>query len=167
MSPKPAESAVDRLIALASDDVPPAAASGSAQITLETVPAPEQTQMINTLMQFRSVLPFFSRLMEVTQAAAAPVATAEMTRNMGELAVSQRDLRTLVQDQNAHIKRLEDEVSRAREAAERSGSDATEIIEDMQSVQSTVRKAAAGIGVLLAGLIGLVIWLLVHGPIHH
>ncbi|HEV2278536.1 MAG TPA: hypothetical protein VGS02_10190 [Acidobacteriaceae bacterium] len=167
MSPKPAESAVDRLIALASDDVPPAAASGNGQTTLETVPAPEQTQMINTLMQFRSVLPFFSRLMEVSQSAAVPVATAELTRNMGELAVSQRDLRALVQDQNAHIKRLEDEVSRAREAAERSGSDATEIIEDVQSVRSTVRKAAAGISVLLAGLIGLVVWLLVHGPIHH
>lgn len=167
MSPKPAESAVDRLIALASDDVPPAVPNGSGQTTLETVPAPEQTQMINTLMQFRSVLPFFSRLMEVSQAAAVPVATAEMTRNMGELAVSQRDLRTLVQDQNAQIKRLEDEVSRAREAAERSGSDATEIIDDMQSVQSTVRKAAAGVGVLLAALIGLVIWLLVHGPIRH
>ena len=169
MSPKPAESAVDRLIALASDDVPsiPAIPNGNGQTNLETIPAPEHTQMINTLMQFRSVLPFFSRLMEVTQAAATPVATAELTRNMGELAVSQRDLRTLVQDQHAQIKRLEYEVSRAREAAERSGSDATEIIEDVQSVQSTVRKAAAGIGVLLTALIGLVIWLLIHGPIHH
>lgn len=168
MSPRPAESAVDRLIALASDEPPskPAATNGSGQTQLETVPVPEQAQMINTLMQFRSVLPFFSRLMEVTQAAAGP-GSAELTRNMGELAVSQRDLRTLVQDQSVQIKRLEDEVTRAREAAERSGSDATEIIEDIHSVQSTVRKAATAVGVLLAALIGLVIWMLLHGPAHH
>jgi hypothetical protein len=29
-----------------------------------------------------------------------------------------------------------------------------------------VRKAAVAIGVLLAALIGLVLWLLIHGPIH-
>lgn len=166
MSPKPAESAVDRLIALASDDPPakPSETNAGGQTQLETVPAPEQAQMINTLLQFHSVLPFFSRLMEVTQAAAAPVATAELTRNVGELAVSQRDLRTTVQDQMVQMKRLEDEVSRAREAAERSGSDATEIIEDMHAVQSTVRKAAIAIGALLAALIALVIWMLVRGP---
>lgn len=170
MTPGPTESAVDRLIALATDE-PPKPAGSNGQTHLETIPhlqeVPEQTQMINTLMQFRSVLPFFSRLLEVTQAAAAPVATAELTRSMGELTVSQRDLRTTVQDQTVQIKRLEDEVSRAREAAERSGSDATEIIEDMHSVQSTVRKAATAVSVLLAALIGLVIWMLVHGPIRH
>lgn len=174
MSSRPTESAVDRLIALASDEPPsrPSGTNGSGQTNLETIPhlpdaTAEQAQMVNSLMQFRSVLPFFSRLMEVTHAAAAPVATAELTRNVGELAVSQRDLRSTVQDQTVQIKRLEDEVSRAREAAERSGSKATEIIEDMHSVQSTVRKAAAAIGSLLVALIGLVIWMLVHGSVHH
>jgi hypothetical protein len=85
---------------------------------------------------------------------------------MGELAVNQRDLRNMVQDHTSQMKRLEDEVTRAREAAERTASDATDVMEDMRGVQSTVRKAAVAIGVLLAALIGLVLWLLIHGPIH-
>jgi hypothetical protein len=166
MPPKPTESAVDRLIALASDEPPSKSANG--QVNLESVamvpdPGPEQAQMLNSLMQVRSVLPFISRLVEVGQTAAT---TTELSRSMGELAVNQRDLRNMVQDHTSQMKRLEDEVTRAREAAERTASDATDVMEDMRGVQSTVRKAALAIGVLLAALIGLVLWLLIHGPIH-
>lgn len=164
MPPKPTESAVDRLIALASDEVPK---SANGQVNLEPVsivpdPGPEQAQMINSLMQVRSVLPFISRLVEVGQTAAT---TNELSRSMGELAVNQRDLRNMVQDHTSQVKRLEDEVTRAREAAERSASDATDIMDDMRAMQSTVRRAAVAIAILLAALIGLVIWLLVRGPV--
>ena len=167
MPQKPTESAVDRLIALASDE-PPSSKPANGQVNLEPVsivpdPGPEQVQALNSLMQVRSVLPFISRLVEVGQTAAA---TSELTRTMGELAVTQRDLRSMVQDHTTQMKRLEDEVTRARDAAERSASDATDIMDDMRAVQSTVRKAAVAIGVLLAAVLGLVIWLLVRGPFH-
>jgi hypothetical protein len=166
MPPKATESAVDRLIALASDE--PASKPANGQVNLESVamvpdPGPEQAQMLNSLLQVRSVLPFISRLVEVGQTAAT---TNELSRSMGELAVNQRDLRNMVQDHTSQMKRLEDEVTRAREAAERTASDATDVMEDMRAVQSTVRKAAVGVGGLLAALIGLVVWLLIHGPIH-
>lgn len=174
LMPKPAESAVDRLIALAVDEKPSArqpnsvsnGSTGLEHVSMVPGVGAEQAQILNSLMQFRHMLPFFSRLMDASQAAAAPVATAELTRNVGEIALSQRDLRTVVQEQTVQIKRLEDEVNRAREAAERNNSDATEIIDDVRSVQSTVRKASIALGVLLTALICLVIWTLVQGHTH-
>jgi hypothetical protein len=62
-----------------------------------------------------------------------------------------------------HMKHLEEEVARAKELHERNVTENLEIVEDVRSVQSTVKKAAISVGALLAVLIGLVVWLLVRG----
>jgi hypothetical protein len=175
MNRKTSQSTVDRLIALANDAKPagPGEANSNPQghTNLEAVPAYgdaaahelEHNPMWQSLLQFRVLLPYVSRLLEMSHTESSPALSAELKQSMGELVNSQRELKMIVQDQVVHMKHLEEELSRTREVNERNVTENLEIVEDVRSVQSTVRKAAIGVGALLATLIGLVIWVLVRG----
>jgi hypothetical protein len=63
----------------------------------------------------------------------------------------------------AHMKHLEEEMTRAKELNERNVTESLEVVEDVRSMQSTVKKVAVGVATLLAVVIGLMIWLLVRG----
>jgi hypothetical protein len=172
MKPKSSESAVDRLIALASDAKPAVSRSGNGQgnanTDLEAVPVfgdpaleLEHNPMWKALLQFRAVLPYVSRLLEMSHPEPSGGASAELKHSVAELANTQRDLRIAVQDQLVQMKHIEEEMTRAREAAERNAAENIEMVEDVRLVHATVKKAAFTLGGLLIVLIGLVIWLLV------
>lgn len=170
MSSKATESAVDRLIALATDEKPAGPKNANAQeytdleqvsVFGDSVHELEHNPMWKSLLQFRVLLPYISRLLEMSHPEPSPALTAELKQSMGDLAVAQRDLRMVFQDQLSQMKRLEEEMTRAREASERSVTENIEMVEDVRSVQSTLKKAAISVGVLLLVLIGLLIWLLV------
>jgi hypothetical protein len=172
MNRKTSESTVDRLIALANEEKPvePGNANAHGRTHLETVPVfgdeaheLEHNPMWQSLLQFRVLLPYVSRLLEMSHTEPSPALSAELKQTMGELANSQRELKMAMQDQVLHMKHLEEEMARAKELNERNVTENLEIVEDVRSVQSTVKKAAAGVGALLTALIGLLIWLLVRG----
>jgi hypothetical protein len=166
------ESTVDRLIALANHAKP--AESGEAnsqeQTTLETLPVfgdvpheLEHNPMFQSLRQFGVMLPYVSRLLEMSHNEPSPALSVELKQSMGELVNSQRELKIAMQDQVAHMKHLEEEMTRAKELNERNVTESLEVVEDVRSMQSTVKKVAVGVATLLAVVIGLMIWLLVRG----
>lgn len=174
-------STVDRLIALASDEkpAPPQTAGALPQEThgLETTmpllaePAPglDDNPMLKALLQYRMLMPYMTRLLEPQGQADPTLASlaTELKQSVGDLQLAQRDLRLTVQDQLVQMKRVEEEMNRTREATERNAAEASELVEDMKSMRSLVRKAAAFLGTMMAVLVVLMIWLLARGPHGH
>ncbi len=180
---------IDRLIALASDEKPTAPKTEAALPQekrglelpqgargLETMPLlPESTAgvddnpMLKTLLQYRMLMPYMTRMMEPQNHGdpALGSLTTDLKQSVGDLQLAQRDLRLTVQDQLVQMKRVEEEMNRTREATERNASEASELVEDMKSMRSLVRKAAAFLGTMLAALVVLVIWLLIRTPHPH
>lgn len=170
------ESAVDRLIALASDEKPGRAGNGAGagfsgeQTDLEPIPVfadvreLEHSPMWKALLQFRSVVPYLARMMEVSQPMSGGNVPAELRQGMTDLQNAHRDLRLAVQDQVAHMNRLEQEMSRVREATERSALDHSETMDDMRSVHTLVKRTGVVLGVLMLAILGLLIFLLLRHP---
>lgn len=172
---------VDRLIALASDEKPvaakpvvpkPAAALPQESHGLETMPlladptaAMDDNPMLKALLQYRMLMPYMTRLLE-PQSHGDPglgSLTTDLKQSVGDLQLAQRDLRLTVQEQLVQMKRVEEEMNRTREATERNASESSELVEDMKSMRSLVRKTAGFLGTMLAVLVVLVVWLLVRG----
>ncbi|HEX4007731.1 MAG TPA: hypothetical protein VHX60_16270 [Acidobacteriaceae bacterium] len=176
MNRKPGQSILDRLIAMASDEKPaepPRNEKPEAPTELEAMPVfgdqghdleLEHNPMWKALLQFRALLPYVSRMLDMSHTEGAPAGlSTELKQSVGDLAVAQRDLRAAMQDQMAQLKHLEEEVTRTREVTERNTNENLEVLEDVRAVQSTVKKAGVTVGILLFVLIGLVTWLLVRG----
>lgn len=167
------ESAVDRLIALAQER--PARAGAAAtdeQTELETVPMGlpsardlEHNPMWKALLQFRAFLPYIARLLEMSSPSQQSTALStevrnEMRQSVGALEVAHRDLRLAVQDQTVEMKRMEEAMTRTREAAERNALEVTELAEDVRSMRSLVKIALGILVLMFVGLMGLVVFLL-------
>lgn len=172
MNRNSSESTVDRLIALANHAKPaePGDATSQGQTNLEAVQVfgdvpheLEHNPMFQSLRQFGVMLPYVSRLLEMSHNEPSPALSTELKQSLGEMVNSQRELKIAMQDQVAHMKQLEEEMARAKELNERNVTENLEVVEDVRSMQSTVKKAAFGLGILLAVIIGLMIWLLVRG----
>lgn len=188
--------AVDRLIALASDDEKPVAAAVPApdpeatpaeaaeptavaeapeeNKTLETVPyVPdaslqelEQSPMWKALLQFRVLIPYVSRILGEMNDRADPstAATVEIRHSLVELHAAHRELRMTAQDQVLQMKRLEEELKRSREAAERNALDSSELVEDVKSMRLLVRITIGAVGGVGVVLIALMIYVLIRLP---
>jgi hypothetical protein len=179
------ESAVDRLIALASDDEPARENhfQDQPETVEETVPGPaesareggemraipgysetsremEHNPMAQALMPFRGLVPYIARILEMAQAEAGPGISAELKQTVNEMQGSQHDLRMAVQDQVLQMKRLEEEVAHTREASERNAFESSEMVEDLRTMHSLVKKTAGVLGTLLVALIALVVYML-------
>jgi hypothetical protein len=164
------ESAVDRLIALAQDK--PAAGARDEQTDLETVPVGlpslrelEHNPMWKALLQFRAFLPYIARLLEMTPPAQPSTALStelrnEMRQSVSALESSHHDLRLVVQDQTVELKRMEEAMTRTREAAERNASEMSELAEDVRSMRSLVKVALVILVVLFVALIGVGVFVL-------
>jgi hypothetical protein len=166
--PSPArESAVDRLIELASDEKP--AARPAEMVALEEPKDSDANAMWKALLQLKSVLPYISRFAPLLDLIGAGLGQAqnagvskELRENVTSIQTSQREIRLAVQDQALEIKRLEDQISRLREAAEKNNFEHAELVEDVKSIGSLIRAVGAGLAVLLVVLILMVGALLAH-----
>lgn len=176
MNRNASESAVDRLIAMAEDEKtdapkPPAALPdggrelGSMPLLADPARGLDDNPMLKALLQFRMLAPYMGRLMEPDgQNASLASLSAELKQNVGDLQLAQRDLRMTVQDQLVQMKRVEEEMHRTREATERNAFESSELVEDMKSVHSLVKRTGAVLGAMLAVLIGLVIYAIAKNP---
>jgi len=173
MNRNASESAVDRLIALAQQK--PAgrgAAATDEQTDLETVALSlpsmrelEHNPMWKALLQFRAFLPYIARLIDISSPSQPSTALTtelrnEMRQSVGALESSHRDLRLAMRDQTVEIKRMEETMTRAREATERNALEVTELAEDVRSMRSLVKLALGILVLLFISLIGLVVFLL-------
>jgi hypothetical protein len=176
------ESAVDRLIALAQQKPGRHAAADMDEPTdLETVPLGlpsvrelEHNPMWKALLQLRAFLPYVARLLEMSnpsQQQSTALATelrSEVRQTVGALESSHRDLRLAVQDQTLEIKRLEESMTKTREASERNTVEVAELAEDVRSMRSLVKTAVTILVLLFLTLIGTVIFLLIRlKPLMH
>jgi hypothetical protein len=174
MNRNASESAVDRLIALAQQKPARAGAGASDEGTeLETLPLGlpsarelEHNPMWKALLQFRAFLPYIARLLEMSSPTQQSMAVStelrnEMRQSVGVLEASQRDLRLAVQDQTVEIKRIEESITRTREASERNAAEVTELAEDVRSMRSLVKVALGVLVLLFVTLVGMLVFLLV------
>jgi hypothetical protein len=180
MNPNAGESAVDRLIALAQQKPARPGVAAEEPTDLETVPLSlpsarelEHNPMWKALLQLRAFLPYIARFVEMSSPSQQSTAVStelrnEMRQTVGALESSNRDLRLAVQDQTVEIKRIEETMTRTREATERNAVEVTELAEDVRSMRSLVKVALGILVLLFVTLIGLVVFLLfkVKPPIH-
>jgi hypothetical protein len=173
MNRNPGESAVDRLIALAQQKpARPGSAGVDEPTDLETIPlglpSPrelEHNPMWKALLQLRVFLPYVARLLEMSSPSQQSTALTSELRNevrqtVGALESSHRDLRLAVQDQTVEIKRIEESMTKAREATERNALEVTELAEDVRSMRSLVKTAITILVLLFLTLIGTVVFVL-------
>lgn len=184
MNPSVAESAVDWLIALAEDEKhdcpqptdespenphssgPPPAEPPPAPASMAMLPDPlrgvEDNPMLKTLLQFRMLMPYLSPMGGQEHEPGMGGLSTELKQSVGDLQLAQRDLRMTVQEQLVQMKRVEEEMHRTREATEKNAFESANLVEDMKSTYSLLKKAAGGLGVMLAALIALAIYLMIH-----
>jgi hypothetical protein len=168
------ESAVDRLIELASDEKPSATAPKEIERTTHELVVNasdgekdlEENPMWKMLLQFKSVLPYVARLLPLLDLGAghtqSSALSTEVKHQVGELQSSHRDLRLTLQDQTLQLKRFEEQVTRMREATEKNAFEHSELVEDVKSMHALVKTAASILGILLVALIIMVGFLLAH-----
>ncbi|HUB20288.1 MAG TPA: hypothetical protein VL990_16730 [Acidobacteriaceae bacterium] len=167
------ESAVDRLIALAQQKTVRRGAVSDDETDLETVPLGlpsarelEHNPMWKALLQLRAFLPYVARLLEMSSpsqpsAAVSAELRSEVRQSVGALESSHRDLRLAVQDQTVEIKRIEETMTKTREATERNALEVTELAEDVRSMRSLVKAALAVLVLLLLTMIGSAVFLFI------
>ena len=121
---------------------------------------------------FRTVMPIVQRLLPLLegnvltaisnvmtprpQAPPAPpkVDLAPLESGLAELQTQHRGLREQVIEQNASLKRVEDQLEMVREATDRNTLEQQELLEDLKTFSSRVKVVAAlGIGVLVIGIV--------------
>ncbi len=167
------ESAVDRLIAMAEDEKPPKTGpdlpeNPRSPESMAMLPDPlrgiEDNPMLKTLLQFRMLMPYLSPMMPQEQDSAMTGLSTELRQSVGDLQLAQRDLRMTVQEQLVQMKRVEEEMHRTREATEKNAFESANLVEDMKSVYSLLKKTAGVLGVMLAALVGVAAYLLVRHP---
>ncbi|WP_446745419.1 hypothetical protein [Silvibacterium acidisoli] len=185
----PRASAVDRLIELAADAKPSAGPSSVGEIVAlsdlgtekpaEVTKAMEEVSHIEpkdadesamwkVFLQFKSVLPYVSRLLPLLDIGLGHVqqqnsgVSQEMRQGVTSIQMAQRETRVTLQDQGVQLKRVEDQLTRMREASEKNAFEHAELVEDVKSLTSLVRVVGAGLAILLVVLILMVGALLTH-----
>jgi hypothetical protein len=175
------ESAVDRLIALAQQKPARPDTAGMDESTdlepvtigLPSVRDLEHNPMWKALLQLRAFLPYVARLLEMSSPSQQSTAVStelrsEMRQSVGALESSHRDLRLAVQDQTVEIKRIEETMTKTREATERNALEVTELAEDVRSMRSLMKGALVMLVLLFLTLIGTVVFVLLRfKPLGH
>lgn len=119
-----------------------------------------QDPMWKTLMQFRGWLPVVSRVLPLLDLASGRSqsgagAAHEIKSSMDGLLVSQRDVRSTLQNQTAELKRVEDEVAKLRDAADKTAFEQTALADDVRGLQRLFKNAFLYVGILLGLLVAV------------
>lgn len=91
-----------------------------------------------------------------------PVNLEPLQNRLVEIQAQHRDLRTQVAEQNASLKRVEDQLEMMREATDRNTLEQQELLEDLKGVGRRIRFIAVILLILLAGSIAVNVLLLLH-----
>jgi hypothetical protein len=121
---------------------------------------------------FRTVMPFVQRLLPLLEGnvltaisnvltprpqappPAPQVDLAPLESSLAELQTEHRGLREQVTEQNASLKRVEDQLEMVREATDRNTLEQQELLEDLKAFSGKLKVVAViGIGVLVIGVV--------------
>jgi hypothetical protein len=121
---------------------------------------------------FRTVMPIVQRLLPLLEGnvltaisnvmtprpqappPAPKVDLAPLETSLAELQIEHRGLREQVTEQNASLKRVEDQLEMVREATDRNTLEQQELLEDLKSFSGRVKVVAViGIGMLVIGVV--------------
>jgi hypothetical protein len=86
----------------------------------------------------------------------------ELQKGMAEIHMNQRQLSRQMQDQLIDTKRIEEQMTHLRDAADRNTAQHAAMVEQLKSLGSLIRFASTGLAGLLVILIVLVILLFMH-----
>jgi septal ring factor EnvC (AmiA/AmiB activator) len=113
--------------------------------------------MWRSLLQLRVLLPYVSRLLPLLDSGFAPAPdTRHFDQSVAEVQASHRELTQQVQDQSAHLKRVEEQLTKLRESIDRNAVDSEQITHDIRALGRTVRLLGGIAIALLVIVIGLV-----------
>ena len=130
------------------------------------------SQSWRTLIRLGSALPWLSRALPALEAGmggqpgppaahgigggATAGASAEMQQDVAGMRLVQYEIRTTVQDHSAHLKRMEEQLTRVRESVESKAAQ-KELAENVQSAMKMLKIVGIGLGGLLVLLVVLAI----------
>ena len=136
---------------------------------------PKDKTMWKLFLQLRPFLPYLARLVPGLDVALGPLQTAGTSHEMKQtIAQSTAKIQSIqldltnavtsaVEQQATQLKRLEEEMTRLREAAEIQVRAQTVLAEDLRSLIRLFRFAMIGGAIMLAGLIAMSVFLLMQG----
>jgi hypothetical protein len=165
---------VDRLIELGSDKDD----KDSEDPTPPDSREPREKSLWKLLLQLRPFLPYLTRLVPVLDVVAAPLQNAGMASDVrkavaqsmadatAKLESTQRELRTALtsalDQQTLQLKRLDEELTRLRQASEKVATAQADVVRDLDRLGKLARLYVAGLGVMLLALIVMTGVLLAH-----
>ncbi len=170
---------VDRLMELAADSKPEAPSDDKPPGAGEKAPAnredpPKDSSMWKILLQLKPLLPYLARLVPVLDIVVGPLQSAglshEVKQSIAQSAAKiqhiQRDLTDAVtaaiDEQAVRLTRIEEEISRLRDAAERQSRAQAELAQQLESASKPIRVSAISLGGLLIAVIVMTAILLAH-----
>ena len=165
---------VDRLIEMASSKKPAELTNPAAKDATDSADPVKDKSMWKILLQLRPFLPYLARLVPVLDVVVGPLQSAGLSHEVREsIAQStariqsiQRDLKSAVasavEDQALQLKRLEEELTRLRDAADKQTRAQAQLAEDLSALSRLIRISALGLGLLLVALIVMTAIMLVH-----
>lgn len=115
--------------------------------------------MWKTLMQFKGWLPLVTRVLPLLEMAgnragqSSSVVSGEVKDAIQGLQVSNRDLRLTMQDQTLELKRVEEQVARLRDAADKTAFEQQATADEVKSLHRLLRNAFLYVGILLGLLV--------------
>jgi hypothetical protein len=131
----------------------------SEEVTEQELRRMSQDPMWKTLVQFKGWLPVVTSLLPVLDMASGrsePGSSAEMKDTMDGLLISHRDVRATLQTQTTELKRVEEEVAKLRDAADKTAFEQTVMSDEVKSMQRLVKNASMYLGILLGLLVAVV-----------
>lgn len=178
-SKQPHELAGDRLIEIAQKKHLPEGPAAPAKPTATEEAKAPRTTVFQKLSKLKPLLPILSGGLRLVDHGAVQVvaqllsfvdgsnatqsaAQEELHHGLSEIQTSHSELRLLVQDQTVEMRRIEEQITRLRETAERNATEQVELVEDVKALGNLVRTIGAAVSILLVILILLTGFLLVH-----
>ncbi len=131
----------------------------SEEVTEQELRRMSQDPMWKTLVQFKGWLPVVTSLLPVLDMASGRPGSEtsdEMKDTMDGLLMSHRDVRATLQNQTTELKRVEEEVAKLRDAADKTAFEQTAMSDDVRSMQRMVKNASMYLGILLGLLVAVV-----------
>lgn len=147
----------------------------SEEVTEQELRQMSQDPMWKTLVQFKGWLPVVTSLLPVLDMASGRSGSgdsSEIKDTMDGLLVSHRDVRATLQNQTTELKRVEEEVAKLRDAADKTAFEQSTMSEDVRSMQRLVKNASLYMGILLGlmvavvGYVAFLVFSYLNHPIH-
>lgn len=126
------------------------------EVTEEELKTLSRDPMWKTLVQFKGWLPVVTRVLPLLDLAGKRASSGnseEIKDSVEGLLVSNRDMRTTLQNQTVELKRVEEEISRLRETSDKNAFEQNALSDDVRGIQRLMKNAFLYLGILLGLLV--------------